>query len=238
MQFEKLTEKRELQWLLLLNFFLDIMDAAYYSEISLPVNHIRLVGELCMPPRAKALIIFSQNSGSNRFNGHNRQVAAYLQDRNFGTLLFDLLTPDEFQKKIDIDLLTKRLIEVTQFIESLSGTKHIPIGYYGGSIGAAAALKAALKQPQIFCVVAKAGRLDLVDADLEKVNTPVLLIVGAFDAKALGLNQAAFQKLQCEKKLEIVARASHTFEELGVMEKVAELATAWFKSYLPVKITI
>lgn len=214
------------------------MDAAYFSEISLPINHVRLLGELCLPPRVKALIIFSHSSGSSRFSSRNRQVATYLQDRNFGTLLFDLLSPQEDEdekKRMDIDLLTSRLIEVTKYLETLSITKQIPIGYFGVDIGAALALKASVKLPKVFGVVSIECPLNLVESDLAKINVPLLSVFGSLDKNTLRLNQAIFQKLQCEKKLEVVTGASHSFKELGVMEKVSELSTAWFKNYLPVK---
>ena len=212
------------------------MDVTNYTEISLPIDHVRLVGELYIPPRAKALIVFSQNCGNNRFSFRNRQVAKYLQNRNFGTLLFDLLTPEEDTKKrMDIDLLTKRLIEVTEYLETLSSTKHIPIGYFGVSIGAASAIKASIKHPEVFGIVAKGGRLDLVGNDLAKVNVPILLIVGALNENTLRLNQVTFQELNCDKKLEVVPGTYNSFKELGAMEKGSELSTNWFKNYLPIQ---
>jgi putative phosphoribosyl transferase len=213
------------------------MDATYYSEISLPVDGVRLIGEMTIPPRIKALIIFSHGSGSSRHSSRNRQVANYLQDRQIGTLLFDLLTPEEdaiWENRFNIELLTERLVQVTKWLEDYSMTKAIPLGYFGASTGATSALMAAAKLHQIYAVVSRGGRPDLADKSLSKVKAPVLLIVGSHDDDVLALNESALEKLKCEKKLVVVEGATHLFEEKGALEQVAELAASWFKKHIPV----
>lgn len=208
----------------------------FYSEISLPVNGVRLIGDLSMPEGAKSLIIFSHGSGSSRLSPRNQQVASYLQKRGIATLLFDLLTPEEDMEeanRFDIRLLTKRLCEVTKILEELSTTKGIALGFFGASTGAASALDAAAKLPQVFAVVSRGGRPDLASTDLSKIKVPVQLIVGSKDTTVLALNRLVFDKLRCKKELAIVPGATHLFEEDGSMEKVANLAYNWFNTHVP-----
>lgn len=208
----------------------------FYSEISLPVDGVRLIGDLSMPEGAKSLIIFSHGSGSSRLSPRNQQVAAYLQKKGIATLLFDLLTPEEDQEeanRFDITLLTKRLCEVTKILEELSTTKGIALGFFGASTGAASALDAAAKLPQVFAVVSRGGRPDLATTDLSKIKVPVQLIVGSKDTTVLALNRLVFDKLRCKKELAIVPGATHLFEEDGSMDKVADLAYNWFNTHVP-----
>jgi putative phosphoribosyl transferase len=208
----------------------------FYSEISLPVDGVRLIGDLSMPEGAKSLIIFSHGSGSSRLSPRNQQVASYLQKRGIATLLFDLLTPEEDieeANRFDIRLLTKRLCEVTKILEELSTTKGIALGFFGASTGAASALDAAAKLPQVFAVVSRGGRPDLASTDLSKIKVPVKLIVGSKDTTVLALNRLVFDKLRCKKELAIVPGATHLFEEDGSMEKVANLAYNWFNTHVP-----
>lgn len=210
----------------------------YYHEISLFVDGVHLTGDLSIPDRAKTLIIFSHGSGSSRLSPRNKQVAAYLQKRGMATLLFDLLTPEEDLKQtnhFDIVLLSKRLIQVTEWIEAYSATKGMSVGYFGASTGAASALDASVKLPQIFAVVSRGGRPDLATTDLSKIKVPIQLIVGSKDVDIIELNRKAFDKMPCKKVLAIVPGATHLFEEDGCMEKVADLAYNWFNTHAPLQ---
>jgi len=210
------------------------MDIHIQEEVRIPVDNITLQGELIIPPKAKAIIIFSHGSGSSRFSRRNQQVAKYLQEKDFGTLLFDLLTEEEdenYYNRFNIDLLSKRLIGATEWIEKLAA-KNCSLGFFGASTGAASALKAAAVLPQIHAVVSRGGRPDLAMADLHNVEGPTLLIVGSLDYDVLQLNKEAFIQLKCEKKLEVVEGATHLFEEPGKMEIVSRLAGNWFEKYL------
>lgn len=212
-----------------------MMDVSFHKEVSIPVGKILLKGELFIPLNAKAVIIFSHGSGSSRFSKRNQLVAKYLNEKNFGTLLFDLLTEEEdqhYQNRFNIDLLTKRLAGATEWLEELPAAKDCRIGYFGASTGAASALKAAAILPQINAVVSRGGRPDLAMDDLHHVEAPTLLIVGSLDYDVLQLNKEAYIQLECEKKLEVVEGATHLFEEPGKMENVSELAGNWFEKYL------
>jgi putative phosphoribosyl transferase len=212
------------------------MEARYNNEVSIPVGGIRIKGDLFIPQNARAIIIFSHGSGSSRFSVRNQQVACHLNENNFGTLLLDLLAPDEdknYVNRFAIDLLKERLIDATAWLKKLPAAKDLNIGYFGASTGAASALKAAARLPQIFAVVCRGGRPDLAREDLQAVEAPTMLIVGSLDQKVLELNEEAYQDLVCEKRLEIVEGATHLFEEPGKLEIVGDLATAWFKNHVP-----
>ena len=205
------------------------------KEVHIPVGRTTLKGELVIPQDAKAIIIFSHGSGSSRFSIRNQKVAQYLHENNFGTLLIDLLTEEEdshYSNRFDIDLLTKRLAGATEWLEKLPAAKDCRIGFFGASTGAASALKAAARLPEIGAVVSRGGRPDLAANSLEHVKAPVLLIVGSLDTEVLHLNKQAFKKLKCPKELVIVEGASHLFEEEGKMDKVSGLAAVWFEEYL------
>jgi putative phosphoribosyl transferase len=211
------------------------MNYRYNREVSIPVGKVTVQGELIIPQEATAIIVFSHGSGSSRFSKRNRMVAKSLQDKNFGTLLFDLMTEEEdrnYYNRFDIDLLTKRLAGATEWLEKFPAAKDCRIGFFGASTGAASALQAASYLPQIGAVVSRGGRPDLAMAHLPKVETPTLLIVGSLDYDVLQLNKAAYEKLKCEKKLEVVEGATHLFEEPGKMEIISELAGKWFEKYL------
>ena len=213
----------------------------FYNEIILLVDGVRLIGDLSIPEGAKSLIIFSHGSGSNRLSKRNKQVASYLQKQGIATLLIDLLTYNEDNNsanRFNIELLTKRLVLVTKWLEEYSTTKGFAMGYFGASTGAASALLAAVKLPHIFAVVSRGGRPDLALEDLSKVKVPVLLIVGSKDDEVLALNRKALGIMRCEKELAIVPGATHLFEENGCMEKVAELACDWFKIHTLSSITL
>ena len=193
-------------------------------------------GELFIPLKAKVIIIFSHGSGSSRFSKRNQMVAKYLHEKNFGTLLFDLLTEEEdkhYYNRFDIDLLTKRLAGATEWLERLPAAKGCRLGYFGASTGAASALQAAAHLTEVGAVVSRGGRPDLATVGaLHGVEAPTLLIVGSLDTEVLQLNKQALKELRCPKELVIVEGASHLFEEQGMMDKVARLAAAWFEKYL------
>lgn len=216
------------------------MDIRFHKEVSIPIGKVTVEGELIIPLKSKAIVIFSHGSGSGRFSTRNRAVAKYLQQKNMGTLLLDLLTPEEdklYSNRFDIDLLTKRLAGATEWLERLPAAKDCRIGYFGASTGAASALKAAAYLPGISAVVSRGGRPDLAMDVLEKVEAPTLLIAGSLDYDVLQLNKEAYIQLNCEKKLEVIDGATHLFEESGTMEKVCEKAGEWFEKYLqPVKV--
>ncbi|HEX5653408.1 MAG TPA: alpha/beta hydrolase [Chitinophagaceae bacterium] len=211
------------------------METSFNKEVSINAGNILLKGELFIPARARMVIIFSHGSGSSRFSPRNQMVAKFLQKKNYGTLLFDLLTEEEdrnYQNRFNIDLLTERLTAATKWLEEFPAAKDCRIGYFGASTGAASALKAAATIQSINAVVSRGGRPDLVMDELHKVDAPTLLIVGSLDYDVLQLNKKAYQQLTCEKKLEIIEGASHLFEEQGMMEKVCEKAGAWFENFL------
>lgn len=212
------------------------MEMRYHKEVSIPVGEIRLKGELCIPEECMAIIIFSHGSGSSRLSKRNQFVAGYLQERGFGTLLFDLLTPEEdlfYINRFEIDMLQERLVSATSWLEKHPAARDKSMAYFGASTGAASALKAAAQLNNIFAVVSRGGRPDLAMEDLPDIKAATLFIVGSLDSDVLQLNQKAFQKLTCEKRLEVVDGASHLFEESGKLEQVADLATTWFKSHIP-----
>lgn len=192
-----------------------------------------LEGDLHMPREEKGLVLFAHGSGSSRHSPRNRAVAEVLQQAGLGTLLFDLLTPEEeeidrvtAQLRFDIALLTERLLLATAWAEKHKG---LALGYFGASTGAAAALSAAAKLP-VKAVVSRGGRPDLAQ-DLPAVKAPTLLIVGGNDDVVIGLNEQALSQLKCTKKLVIVKGATHLFEEPGALEEVARLARDWFLKF-------
>lgn len=211
------------------------MDLLYHNEVKLHLRKTLLRGELTIPAEAKGVVIFSHGSGSSRLSPRNKRVASYLHKSYFGTLLFDLLTEEEDQhyyNRFNIELLTQRLTGATEWLENFEAARHLGIAYFGASTGAASALKAAAFLPNIQAIVSRGGRPDLAMESLNKVKAPTLLIVGSLDQDILQLNQEAYRKMNCEKKLEVIEGASHLFDERGMMEKVCEKAGDWFKKYL------
>ena len=193
---------------------------------------MRLQGDLALPPRPRAMVVFVHGSGSSRRSSRNRAVAAALQEAGFATLLFDLLSVEEdrdYANRFDIGRLTRRLLAVTQWLRADPAIAALPLGYFGASTGAAAALNAAADLgPQVAAVVSRGGRPDLALENLPRVRAPTLLIVGGADHEVLQLNQRAYAALRCDKELAIVPGATHLFEEPGALEEVARLASAWF----------
>ena len=192
-----------------------------------------------MPEGARALVAFAHGSGSSRLSPRNRRVAEALCQRRLGTLLFDLLTESEAEdrrKVFDIPLLAERLLLATRWLAEAEATRALPIGYFGASTGAAAALDAAARsERQIVAIVSRGGRPDLAGPVLARVRAPTLLIVGGMDPVVLDLNRAALAELRCEKELAIVPGATHLFEEPGALEEVTALAGRWFTRHLPVE---
>ncbi len=196
-----------------------------------------LEGDLLLPPQARALIVFAHGSGSTRRSPRNLQVAGTLQQRQLGTLLFDLLTPDEAQdreKVFDIELLGQRMTETLDWLDRRPALASMPIGLFGASTGAAAALIAAGDRPRrVAAVVSRGGRPDLAGRALGRVDAPTLLIVGGNDTEVLALNRRARRQLNDASELVVVPGATHLFEEPGALQKVAQLAGDWFVSHLP-----
>lgn len=200
------------------------------------IGPLRLAGDLRVPPQAKALIVFAHGSGSSRLSPRNQTVAEALNEQGFATLLFDLLTVEEEQDRanvFDIPLLAGRVVNVVHWVDSQSRLARLPVGLFGASTGAAAALVAAAKiGDRVGAVVSRGGRPDLAHAALSNVTAATLLIVGGRDHGVIELNEQAFAKLKNVKALEIVPAATHLFPEPGAMETVIALAARWFKKYL------
>jgi putative phosphoribosyl transferase len=211
------------------------------SERSVQIPTSGAIGDLTVPGNARGIIIFAHGTGSSRLSPRNRFVASVLQRAKLATLLLDLLTPEEEQVDVrtrqlrfNIDLLANRLVEASEWLgHDHDGGGSLPLGYFGASTGAAAALMAAAQLAgSIHAVVSRGGRPDLAGSALSKVTAPTLLIVGGDDYAVIDLNEKALKELQCEKRLEVVPGATHLFEEPGTLEQVAELASNWFENHL------
>lgn len=209
--------------------------------VEIPVKEGSLGGILVHPRDTQGIILFAHGSGSGRFSKRNQYVADRLNQAGFSTLLFDLLTRqeemlDEKSKhlRFDIDLLSERLLMATDWVREHFKLFEASFGYFGASTGAAAALAAATKRPYfVKAVVSRGGRPDLVEDSLPFVQSPTLLIVGGDDSAVTYLNRKALKKIKApQKELKIVPGASHLFEEPGALEKVSQLAAAWFNEYL------
>jgi putative phosphoribosyl transferase len=208
--------------------------------LRLACGEIILTGDLEIPAKGRGLVLFAHGSGSSRHSPRNRAVAEVLRRAGVGTLLFDLLTPDEEEAdahgghlRFDIGLLARRLVMVTQEIADDSRFRDLALGYFGASTGGAAALVAAAAfTTKVRAVVSRGGRPDLAGQALAYVKAATLLIVGECDEEVLSLNEKAFEQLTCEKSLALVPRATHLFEEPGALEEVARLAANWFGKHL------
>ena len=210
------------------------------SEIRIPAGRAVLSGNLTIPENAVALVLFAHGSGSSRHSPRNQFVARVLNRAGLGTLLLDLLTPEEEaldiytrEHRFNIGLLAERLVHATNWARQQDQTRDLRIGYFGSSTGAAAALVAAAELPQdVDAVVSRGGRPDLAGNALPKVQAPTLLIVGGNDDIVIELNEMARDQMRCEVKLEIIPGATHLFEEPGALEQVAKLASDWFVDHL------
>ncbi|MEB3223779.1 MAG: dienelactone hydrolase family protein [Candidatus Sericytochromatia bacterium] len=210
------------------------------QELTIPATAVRLAGALTLPSGAQGLVLFAHGSGSSRQSPRNRYVAEVLGRAGLGTLLFDLLTPTEEQEdavtaawRFDIGLLARRLVEVTDWVGQLPTCRGLPLGYFGASTGAAAALIAAAERPAcVWAVVSRGGRPDLAGPALAEVQAPTLLLVGGEDPTVLSLNREAAAQLRAPVELVIVPGATHLFEEPGTLEAVAKAAAAFFERHL------
>jgi len=206
------------------------------TEVQIPAGRAVLSGNLTIPESAIALVLFAHGSGSSRLSPRNQFVARTLNRARLATLLFDLLTPEEEaldirtrEHRFNIGLLAERLVHATKWARQQEETRDLQIGYFGSSTGGAAALVAAAELPQdVGAVVSRGGRPDLAGNALPKVQAPTLLIVGGNDDVVIELNEMARDQIRCDVKLEIIAGATHLFEEPGALEQVAKLASDWF----------
>ncbi|MFJ2291240.1 phosphoribosyltransferase family protein [Streptomyces sp. NPDC087894] len=203
------------------------------EEVEVDAGGVPLAGDLVLPGDAGAVVVFAHGSGSSRLSPRNRAVAGVLNRAGLGTLLFDLLTPGEevYRANVfDIGLLAGRLADTTSWLRRRVS---LPVGSFGASTGAAAALRAAAATDSgVGAVVSRGGRPDLAGADLSGVRAPTLLVVGGADTTVIDLNRQAQAALHCENRLEIVPGATHLFEEPGALDRVAELARDWFTTHL------
>jgi len=213
------------------------MNQAQPSQYTVKLPPLSLEGMLAFPQRAPSgLIIFAHGSGSSRFSPRNNFVAKELRKAGFATLLFDLLSKDEESDRrnvFDIQLLSRRLEAATQWTEETPEVRGVPLGYFGASTGAAAALVAGARLgSRIGAIVSRGGRPDLAGESLAAVTAPTLLIVGGFDEDVLTLNRQAQRALRCPTTLNIVPGATHLFEEPGALKQVVDLAAHWFAVHL------
>jgi putative phosphoribosyl transferase len=209
-----------------------------HSElVGIPAGAAHMEGMLDLPADAVGVVLFAHGSGSSRLSPRNNYVAEELRKAGMGTLLLDLLTPQEdrqYQVRFDIALLTERLGAGADWLRRHAASAALPLGLFGASTGAAAALQlAAQRGPGIAAVVSRGGRPDLAGRQaLASVSAPTLLIVGGLDQGVIELNQEAYAALRCEKRLDIVPGAGHLFEEAGTLEAVAGLAASWLARHL------
>ena len=208
------------------------------SERVVHINEggVTLEGAVEIPEGAGGIVVFAHGSGSSRHSPRNNYVAGVLREHGLGTLLLDLLTPEEdmdYEMRFNIDLLAQRLLAATKWLSEQEETRELALGYFGASTGAAAAIQtAAAMGGKVSAVVSRGGRPDLAWQYLGEIKAPTLLIVGGCDDVVIGLNQKAFSRINAVKRMEIVPGATHLFEEPGTLEKVAELAALWFVKYL------
>jgi putative phosphoribosyl transferase len=202
------------------------------QPVSITSEQLTLDGFLGIPPGAVGVVIFAHGSGSGRFSPRNRFVAHRLQSGGIATLLIDLLTEGEAEDRrnvFDIDLLADRVLMAGTWLGKEPHLQHLPIGYFGASTGAGAALQAAARRPStVKAVVSRGGRPDLAERYLPEVTAPTLLLVGGYDGPVIEMNQAAFELLRCRKELTIIPGATHLFEEPGTLDQVADRALEWF----------
>ena len=210
------------------------------QEIHLDVPGVGLEGSLAVPENAQGIVLFAHGSGSSRHSPRNRYVAEMLQRAGLATLLMDLLTNEEDaidqytrQYRFDIGLLATRLVAAIDWLLRRPETRNVPVGLFGASTGAAAALRAAAARPDVVkAVVSRGGRPDLAGDDLPRVLAPTLLIVGANDAPVIPLNAAALEQMRCQREMVLVPGATHLFEEPGTLAEASSLARNWFLRHL------
>lgn len=211
------------------------------QPVALRMDGLTLASDLAVPEGAQGIVLFANGSGSSRHSRHNRYVARVLREAGLATLLFDLLSEEEealdeitAELRFDIPLLAERLGDATSWVRQDSRTRHLRVGYFGSSTGAAAAFVAAANRPeQVYAVVSCGDRPDLAGPALPEVRAPTLFIVGGADRTGIELNRGAMRLFPCERRLAIVPHATHLFEEPGTLEEVARLAAHWFRDHLP-----
>lgn len=202
-------------------------------DLRIPAHGLNLPGTLSLPKGSRGCVLFAHGSGSSRFSPRNQGVAEVIQAAGLGTLLFDLLTESEAPNRalvFNIPFLAERLLAAARWADS-EGVG--PLGYFGASTGAGAALLAAAEAPFPFAVVSRGGRPDLAMGALPRLQSPTLLLVGSLDTQVIALNRLALDALRCEKRMLLVSGATHLFEEPGCLEIVAEAARDWFIQHLP-----
>jgi dienelactone hydrolase len=210
------------------------------ETVSLPIGSTKIEGDLRVPANAAGIVVFAHGSGSSRFSSRNRAVAGALEGRGLGTFLLDLLTQDEeavdiqtAEYRFDIPRLGERVVLACDWLGSRSDLALLPVGAFGASTGAAAALMAAAERPDVVrAVVSRGGRPDLAGDALPAVSAPTLLIVGGADYEVIELNREAMARMHAPVRLEIVPHATHLFEEPGALAQVATLAAEWFTTHL------
>lgn len=218
----------------------DAGEARPERSVRIDAARTTLEGDLVIPPHARGMVLFAHGSGSSRHSGRNRFVARSLHDGGFATLLMDLLTEEEERidavtrhLRFDIPLLAERLTGAIDWLDRDAETRVLPVGLFGASTGAAAALLAAVERPRMVrAVVSRGGRPDLAGPALPMVQAPTLLIVGGNDEPVIELNEQAMRELRAPHRMVVVPGATHLFEEPGTLEQVAVLARAWFDRYL------
>ncbi|MGI5147146.1 dienelactone hydrolase family protein [Plantactinospora sp. CA-294935] len=211
------------------------------TETTIPAGDVRLTGDLVVPADARGIVLFAHGSGSSRHSPRNRMVAEALNRHALATVLVDLLTRDEEalddrtgELRFDIGLLTGRLVGIVDWLATGEPAGRLPIGLFGASTGAAAALSAAAQRPdRVYAVVSRGGRPDLAGADLPRVRAGTLLLVGGLDDEVLRLNNQALAELDAGAELRVVPGATHLFEEPGALDQVAREAAEWFAGHLP-----
>jgi putative phosphoribosyl transferase len=204
-------------------------------EIQIPAGERSIRGLLGLVQNPRGVVVFAHGTGSGRLSPRNQAVAKALRERGLATLLIDLLTPEEELDRanvFDVDLLADRLVEATSELRRRGETASLPVGYFGASTGAGAALVAAAELPETAAVVSRGGRPDLAADRLAEVRAPSLLIVGGDDPAVLEMNREALAMMTCERDLAVIPGAGHLFEEAGALEEVARLAGDWFARYM------
>ncbi len=213
-----------------------VQDTAIRQDTEIEIPPFGLGGTLFPPAAGLGVVLFAHGSGSGRFSPRNRFVADGLRETGLGTLLFDLLTEEESADRrnvFDIPLLASRLLAASEHVRSLGEIGDAPIGYFGASTGAGAALMAAANADfPIGAVVSRGGRPDLAGDALRSVRAPTLLIVGSLDHGVIELNEEAYAQIRAEKRIAIVEGATHLFEEPGTLGQVIDLARDWFSNHL------
>ena len=210
------------------------------EAVRIKVGPVSVDGDLHVPEQAAGLVVFAHGSGSSRFSRRNRAVAKVLEHAGFGTLLLDLLTPDEEAEdeltavhRFNIPLLGARVVAAVDWAQARDDLRRLPMAFFGASTGAAAALIAAADRPAVTrAVISRGGRPDLADDALPRVKAPTLLIVGGSDTPVIEMNRDAIRRMHAPVQLEIVPGATHLFEEPGALEQVARLAAEWCRTHL------